>query len=260
MNESLAIQFVREHGSAVEQARLDFLLKGEPAPAWIVAEFISTRRQDGAWSPFWAPDYSSADATCFHLAQAQQLGIPMAAPEIVPALDFLAGRQKGDGSWEEDPSIADAAPPWAKPGDPAATLYLTANCGYWLAAPGDRPQQAARAGSYLEARLAEDGRFPSFLQTHWLAVGLWHRIGRLEPAGSVAGYLESRLGELSAHDLTWMVTTLRSAGLPADRPPIAGGSAKLADLQQDGGRWRSDDGPDFDVHVTLEALFALSMM
>ncbi len=75
MNPMLAIQYIQNNGNPIELARLNFLLHDQPASAEIVEDFCASQNGDGSWSPFWLPDFSSLDATCFHLAQAQQLGM-----------------------------------------------------------------------------------------------------------------------------------------------------------------------------------------
>jgi len=259
MNLSLATQYIQSNASSLELARLRFILEGQPASAAVIAEFQASQRPDGGWSPFWAPDYSSLDATCFHLAQAQQLGIPFDTHVIAAALRCLAQRQKADGSWEEDPSIAALAPPWAKPGDLAATLYLTGNCASWLAASPEYAAESSRAAAFLAAHQEENGRLPSFLHTHWLAAGAWLRLGLTQPAMLALGYLQERFDDLSASHLAWLITTLLPAGLPSDHALVVRSLAKLADLQQLDGRWQSEDGADLDVNATLEALFAFKL-
>jgi hypothetical protein len=64
-----AITFVRSAGDLIEQARLDYLQGAEPPPEPVRQQLFQGQREDGGWSPFWASDYSSLDATCFHLAQ-----------------------------------------------------------------------------------------------------------------------------------------------------------------------------------------------
>jgi squalene cyclase len=125
-----AAAFVNSHGDATEQARLRYLLNGERPSQAAVNTLLAGQREDGGWAPFWAPAYSSLDATCFHLAQAEQLGLTIAItnsePAIGRALGFLTQRQRASGRWAEDESVTDLAPPWAKPGETSATLYLTA--------------------------------------------------------------------------------------------------------------------------------------
>ena len=108
MNEQAAITFVRSTGNSVEQARLQYVLDGSLPPPQIRVQLFAGQREDGGWSPFWAPDYSSLDATCFRLAQAEQLGISAADAAIQRALALLARRQRQDGSWEEAESAFSA--------------------------------------------------------------------------------------------------------------------------------------------------------
>ena len=93
MNQSevnAAVAYVNERGTAVERARLRYLLHGESAPADVREQFERGQRGDGGWSPPWAGDYSSVDATCFQLAQADQLGLDRRAPLFIDAVRFLA--------------------------------------------------------------------------------------------------------------------------------------------------------------------------
>jgi hypothetical protein len=256
VNSMLAIQYIQKNGSPIEQARLNYLLHDQPASQEIIADFCASQNRDGSWSPFWSPDYSSLDATCFHFAQAQQLGIDINEPALTTAVAFIAERQKRDGSWEEEKSVAEIAPPWAKPGDQSALLYLTANCGYWLLRSQTYREKVRLAGSFLAQHLDETGQFASFLQTHWLAVAIWQKTGMEKQSQHTMRSLRFKLDQFSANNLTWMITALRSVDIPANQPLITEAIVRLASLQQMNGRWQSDDGSEYDVHTTLEALFA----
>ena len=131
MNLWKAVEFVRVAGNEVEQARLKYLLANERPTQKMVAQLFTGQRPDGGWSPFWVKDYSSLDATCFRLAQAEQMGLAESETAVMRAVDFLAQRQFPDGSWEEDKKVANYAPPWAKPGDLSARLFRrpTVGCG-----------------------------------------------------------------------------------------------------------------------------------
>jgi hypothetical protein len=259
VNLEKAVQFVERAGDGVECARLGYILHGLEAPEEIAGRLLGGQRVDGGWAAFWAPDTSSLDATCYRLAQADQLGLGATIPAVRAGLMFLRERLRPDGSWEEDESVAQVAPPWAQPGNQEARLYLTANCGYWLARASGFEGPAERAAGYLEGHLEANGRLPSYLHAHWLAAGLWLRLGRDEPAGRVIGYLDGRLPDLAASNLAWLVTALRLAGAPANHPTVEKAASLLERTQQPDGRWQSEDGPSRDVHATLEALQALRL-
>ncbi|HEY7022413.1 MAG TPA: prenyltransferase/squalene oxidase repeat-containing protein [Ktedonobacterales bacterium] len=261
-NYERAIAFILAHGSAIERYMLNNLAGGNQYEAPPVTELeqqlLEGQRPDGGWTPFWASDYSSLDATCYRLAQAEmaRLSLPQ------QALEFLRSRQRPDGSWEEDESVRDLAPPWATPGDLAARLYLTANCGWWLIngmAHGAQgyEDEAARAGAYLEGHQAEDGSLPSFLQTHWLAAALWIRLEWGSPdlpeqATRTLDYLATQLDdEMPASALGWMLTTLAPLGVPREHPSVSKAVALLDEQQRPDGGWTSEDGPERDAWVTM---------
>lgn len=257
MNLERAIQFIKKNGNEVEQARLNYVLSNERPSEEITAKLFAGQRSDGGWSPFWADDYSSLDATCFRLAQAEQLGITESEFPVMRALNFLAQRQSSDGSWEEEMKVIDSAPPWAKPGEVAAKLYLTANCGLWLALLGNLDNRAAKAAEYLQIHLDQDGHLPSFLHAHWLAGGLYHKLS-WQASIRILEYLSSRINDLATSNLSWLITTMCAAGVSPKHSLLEKAASLLEQNQKDDGHWESEDGSSHNVHSTLEAIRALS--
>jgi Squalene-hopene cyclase C-terminal domain len=256
-NQARAGAFVQAHGSASEQSRLRVLLDGTRPTAEEEAAILAGQRPDGGWAPFWAADYSSVDATCFRLAQAEQGGIASEHEAIQRAVRFLRDRQQVDGSWEEAAAVADAEPPWAMPGDLAARLYLTANSSYWLAKHLPHDTAAIRGAAVLRAHLDESGQMPTFLHAHWLVAGAWYCLGQHDLAERVLASLPDRLDETTpASSLSWLITCLRTVDVPADHPAILKALTLLEAGQRADGGWTSEDGPAAAAHTTLEALRA----
>jgi len=260
VNQAAAIHFVRERGTSSEQARLTFLLTGQRPSSESMQQFFQDQQEDGSWSPFWAPFYSGLDATCFHLAQAEQMGIRATESAMVRAILFLARRQRPDGAFEEDDAVSNLAPAWVKPGDLVAQLYLTANCGFWLTSLSQTQASAQLAASSVHSFLPADGHLPTFLHAHWLAAGLFSRLQQIEPAERLMAYLATRLPDLSASSLAWLTVTLHLASWPATTPLLVQAAALLNQQQQPTGNWQSEDGPERDVHATLEALRAFTLL
>lgn len=262
-----AAAFLREHGDELVNNRLDWLSgEGSVLSGEQERRFYAGQRDDGGWPPFWAPNYSSLDATCFRMARGEGLWMSLGDQACVRAIEFLRARQRPDGSWEEDESVRELAPPWATPGELAPRLYLTANCGWWLANATltgkfvTSDEAAHRAGAYLVRHLAEDGSLPSFLHAHWLAAGLWIRLGRNDLADRTLDYLATRIdATVPAGALAWMLTTLGGLGIPPDHPLALRAAEQLAAQQREDGSWASEDGPDRDPYVTVEALRGLIM-
>ena len=260
MNAQRAITFVNTHGSPTEKARLRFIWNGTPAEDAIVVQLFEGQREDGGFAPPWASDYSSLDATCFRIAQAEQLGMNASHPNLKFAFSFLLGRQNKTGSWEEEPSMADAAPLWARPGDKAAQLYLIANCAFWVAQFKVLPEAAELASSYLKLRLGDNAEMTSVLQTHWLAGALWTKLGEPEFATRMIRYLGDRVDKMTVSELAWMISAFGLAGLPANHALMYSAAVRLNKMQDPTGPWRSQEGDkNNDVHVTIEAVRALKM-
>lgn len=140
-----AVAFIRQHGSALELARLSVLLGNPDVVPGPLTECVRSQRPDGEWPSFWAPDASTIDATCYRLAQCEQRGLRDHAATRA-ALAFLVTHQEANGSFQEEAHLGSKASPWAKPGDAAARIYLTANAGYWI--QYDQPWVSGGVGHY----------------------------------------------------------------------------------------------------------------
>lgn len=254
-------EFVRRRGSPADLARLSYALHGEPVGEAARREVFAGQREDGGWSPFWAPSYSSLDATCYHLTQAEQMGIGASDDAVRRAMVFLVGRQSPSGYWQEDLSVAELAPPWATPGKDESRAYLTANCGFWLAVFGvldDEQQAARRAAEALTADITIGGHLQGFTLTNWLAAGLWRLTGHMDQATKTEVWLEQRVRSgLPPSALSWLLSTLRVAGAAPTNALAQAAVSQLATQQRLDGGWPSEDGPDREAHVTLEAMRAL---
>jgi prenyltransferase beta subunit len=251
-----AIAFVKAHGNELEQLRLRLLLGEQVERSRAVDLIAQTQRADGGWAPLWV-DASALDSTCFRLAQLEQLDVTGNDNVVRQALQFISQKQRHDGSWEEDERWAEVAPPWCRPGDLSAKLYLTSNCAYWLTFFNSAPKSVRRAIDWLAAHVNFDGQMPSFLHAHWLTAGVLYSTEHQATAEKMLSYLQIRLHDLSPSNLAWLVNSLRGVGVSDTHPLIEQSRVLLISKQQPDGRWPSDDGPHQDVHTTLEAIRAL---
>lgn len=265
-----AIGFVVAHGDAVDRARLSWLRTGTPAQPELLASAEFGQSAQGGWPAFWADDVPSVDATCFRLAELDDLGA-LGRPAARNALDWLANRQQPDGTWEEDESLAEPAPVWAKPGDPEARLYLTASAGFWLTVAGLDARSAGPldhrvggvyagvvhgAAQAIAATLRPDGSWPSFLATGWLGAAMLHRQQMFYESARIQAVLNERLADMSPSDTAWMAAALRRVGFDQGEWLLVAARQRLAQTQRSDGGWPSDDGEAFDVHTTLRAIRA----
>ncbi|MFB9237271.1 prenyltransferase/squalene oxidase repeat-containing protein [Plantactinospora siamensis] len=263
-----AVGFVVVHGDPVERARLHRLRGGADVPSEVLQHAEVGQTADGGWPASRGGEVASVDATCFRLAELDDLGA-FARPASRRALDWLARQQRADGTWEEDRALADIAPPWARPGDPEAAFYLTANAAFWLtvagldaraAGPLDHRVGGVYAGvvhgaaQALADRLRPDGTWPSFLVAGGLAAAVLYRQELFEPAMRIENVLLNRLGDLSAAELAWLAAALRRVDVPVDDRFLIAARRRLADTQRHDGGWDNDEGEQFAVHTTLAAI------
>jgi len=258
-----AIGYVVAKGDTVDRARLGYLRSGIAPSEDVLAQVEGGQTAAGGWPAFGAGDVASIDATCFRLAELDDLGA-LTRPAAVRALDFLAGGQRPDGLWEEDAELAEQAPPWARPGDPEGRLYLTSNAAFWLAVGGEESGDAdryaetlSRASSAFRASLHPDGTWPSFLVTGWLGAAMLYKCKWYYEAAQMQVLLASRVNDMTASELAWMIAALRRVGIDADDWVVGSARARLSAMQRTDGAWVSDDGEPFDVHTTLTAMRSL---
>ncbi|HET6529244.1 MAG TPA: prenyltransferase/squalene oxidase repeat-containing protein [Actinoplanes sp.] len=261
-----AIGYVVAHGDPVERARLSVLRTGAPPPPHIIARIAAGQTPEGGWPASTAGTIPSVDATCFRLAELDDLG-GLHGPAVDRALDWLASMQRPDGTWQEHEALAAEAPPWAMPGDPEATLYLTAVAGFWLAvaeaeahpqfeAPARHAPVLAAAARYVAEQLRPDGTWPSFLATGWHAAGLLHEEQKFYESARIQLVLGDRLPDMSPADVASMIAALRRLNL-GDDWLLQTARKRLGATQRTDGGWDSDEGPNFDVNTTLLAIRAL---
>ncbi|MFC8847805.1 MULTISPECIES: prenyltransferase/squalene oxidase repeat-containing protein [unclassified Micromonospora] len=271
-----AIGFVVAHGDAVERARLSWLRAGAaPSPELLDSAEVG-QTPVGGWPAVWGGDVASVDATCFRLAELDDLGA-LGRPAARRALDWLASRQQADGGWEEDAALADDAPWWARPGDPEARLYLTATVTFWLtvadldaraAGPLDRADSSAyatgsayagvvhTAAQALAGQLQPDGTFPSYLAVGWLSAAVFHRQELFYESARIQVALADRMPKLSPANAASLAAALRRVGVDEQHWTLVAARRRLAETQRSDGGWESDDGHQFDVHTTLAAIRA----
>lgn len=251
-----AIGFVVAKGDPVERARLSWLRAGAAPHADVLDKAELGQAAEGGWPAVWG-QAASVDATCFHLTELDDLGA-LGRPAARRALDWLAARQRMDGTWEEDESLAAEAPAWARPGDAEARLFLTASAAFWLTVAGldARAGVVPGAAQAIAGTLKPDGSWPSFLVTGWLGAAVLYRQEMFYESARMQLVLSDRLPGMSPADVAWMAASLRRVGLPDQDWLLLAARRRLAQTQRSDGGWPSDDGAAFDVHTTLAAIRA----
>ncbi|HHX29500.1 MAG TPA: hypothetical protein GX716_10915 [Firmicutes bacterium] len=255
-----AIEYVRRYGNEREKEALRLLFEPGPPSPTVVRELFSGELPQGGWT-YPGCEIGSVNETLWRITQALEIGLDAGHPAMMSALSFLLRVQNADGSWVEDARLASKCPPWAAPGRPATTLYLTSSAAYVVAIlMGTSLPETRRASNCLSAMLESEGRLPSYLHTHWLAAGLWWKTGERDLVDRVIGYLRSRLGpDTPTNHLSWAAVTLLDAGLPSENPFVQLLLDLLEARQSEDGHFDAEDGEAWFAHSTWEALKAFAM-
>lgn len=260
-----AIGYVVAHGDSVERARLSYIRARTTPPEQVVERITAEQTPSGGWPASGDGTMPSVDATCFRLAELDDLG-GLRGPEVDRALAWLAGAQRDDGTWQEDESLAAEAPAWAMPGDPEATIYLTSVAGFWLTVaeveahprheePPRYAETLAKAAKWVVEQLRPDGTWPSFLAAGWHAAGLLHEQQFFYESARMQLVLGDRMDGMSPADVASMAAALRRVNL-GDDWLLQAARKRLGETQRNDGGWDSDEGPIFDVNATLTAIRA----
>lgn len=261
-----AIGFVVARGDAVDRARLSHLRTGATPSDEVFDQVERGQTKAGGWPAKPDDHIASVDATCYRLAELDDLS-SLSRPAALRALRWLVAWQRPDGTWEEDAALAGSAPPWAAPGSPDARFYLTACAAFWLAVADQDARESSqeapygdaveRAAAAIREQVDATGTWPGFLVSGWLAGAVLHRTGWFYEAARVFVVLAERVRTMSAADAAWLVSALRRAGVSPTDTLVVAARDRLSRTQRPDGAWASDDDPAFDVHTTLMALRAL---
>lgn len=262
INFSAALQYVTDHGTILEQARLLRLLMGVTPSPEAYKKLVDSQNADGGFPSRPRPGSQSAvDSTLTALWQFDELGM-FDSPPAGRAIQFLLDLQQPDGGWDENPRLPEHdLPPWIRPGEAATRLYLSAYAAYWLGARGMAAEpQFTRAAAYIAASQEASGRIPGYMHNNWLGAAAlrFGRDGYAQKTENALAYLQSLpASEWSDSQVAWALDCLTRAGLPADHPFIHSGLGELARRQAVDGSWASEDGPAFAASATVGALKVL---
>ena len=263
-----AIGFVVARGDQVDRARLSWLRSELPPPPGRVAKVEMGQSAEGGWPAFWGGDVPSIDATCFRLAELDDLGA-LDRPAARAALAWLASRQRPDGTWQEDEALADTAPPWAHAGRPGGGALPDRQrrllAGGRRSAPepatvaaGQPVRRGGRAGHPGVPGGAAAGRHLAVVPGRRLARRrrmLYHTGWFYEAAQIQVMLRRTHAGhERRPMSRGWR-RRCAGPGCPTEDFVLEAALASAsAETQRTDGGWASDDGDAFDVHTTLAAI------
>ncbi len=262
MDFASAVAFVEARATALERARLYWVLAGTPPEPATVQPFVVLQNEDGGF-PFGmvAGNLSTVDNTLTALWWLDELGM-LGSPIAERACAYLRSVQQADGGWDEEPAIGQyELPPWVAIGDLRTRLYLSAYATYWLTVQGCGTEPAGqKALGFLLAHQDETGKFYGYLHSTWIATSVLLMAGPAYAEAARRGLqlLESRpLADWESSQIAWALSCLEQAGLPREHPFVQRGLAELGRRQQPDGSWASEDGAGLAAGATIQVLKVL---
>lgn len=259
MDAEKAILYVRTHGNAIEQARMEAILWGELPRKAALDEVTRLRKADGGFA-FWAPEVSNVCDTAYVLQWLDDLNVHH-GPLAGPACRFLIHHQKEDGGWDEVDALRNVeVPEWVTPGRVETRVWLTAFCAHVLIGFGyaEAPETTCPA-DFLTKNSDKKGRLTGYLRASWIALPLFavYPGPHSSPFKHALAVVEGEYStEWQGSYLAWLLRCLRDAELPIENTLVARALRDLDEKQRDDGSWEAEDGEEHAVDATVQALRA----
>ncbi|MFW9943893.1 MAG: prenyltransferase/squalene oxidase repeat-containing protein [Candidatus Sifarchaeia archaeon] len=257
-----AESFVKKRGDRVQQARLYSILRQKRPHRSVLSAIEDMRKSDGGFA-FWDDDFSSIISTLSILGWIDDLSMNEGAL-VDKTFEFLLDHQQKDGGWDELEAVNNLkAPPFMAPGKTDTRVWLTACCAHWFVR-FDRAEPPGAKGCpvrFLEKHVEPSGLLRGYLRATWDALVIFgHHPGvDSELFTNTVKAIECSFMPVAwdGSVIAWLLRALRDSGLKVDHPLVSRSLDVLETKQLFDGSWRSEDGDEYSVWATVDALRVL---
>lgn len=260
-NINKAIQFIRNKGSELDNAKLNVILDEdlERSQQQILDYFTLQQNSDGGF-PYKKirKNISTINHTTVALMSLIDYGLE--DTDIVQeGIEFFIRMQTDDGNWDEPEALKEFNPPvWDSPGDLNSQIWLTMNVCHLLIRLGMIPSPYLNNGvNFVLKHRDEQGKIKGYLHSNWIAIAVF---GVLEGSNSKLAktFIEiiekNKVNLLGSSDLIWCLKCMLDGGVTEEHQLVKEMITSLFDNQRKDGSWASVDGLDFDIESTLAAI------
>ncbi len=257
-----AESIVGRREDTVQQARLESILRQKHPPRSVLRTIEDMRKSDGGFA-FWDDDISSIASTLNILGWADDLSLNEGAL-VDKTFEFLLDHQQEDGGWDELEAVRNLKlPPFMIPGRIDTRVWLTACCAHWFVRFGRAEPPGARGCPvrFLEQHIEPSGLLRGYLRATWDALVIfgYHPGADSELFRNTVRAIEYSFTPVAwdGSVIAWLLRALRDSGLKADHPLVSRSLDVLETKQLFDGSWRSEDGDEYSVWATVDALRVL---
>lgn len=254
-----AIDFVCKNGNILEKARLDVIL-GRKKPVKSVIRMIANLQNKDGGFPYNMEKGKPSTISDTTVALIWLNDLKMLDSDIgKKAIKHLISLQKENGSWDENPEISSYNPPvWMIPGDKKTIVYDTTYSAFWLGISGHRESLSfKKAYNFLIEYQNESGRFEGFLHSTRIGASVIAMVEDWESdrVRTAIKYLDDvDSDKWVASQISWMLWCFVIADGPKDNSFVRKMLQELIKRQRKNGDFASEDGDEFAVNATLEAI------
>ncbi|MFX1602682.1 MAG: prenyltransferase/squalene oxidase repeat-containing protein [Promethearchaeota archaeon] len=257
-----AASFVRRVGDTVQQARLECILQQKRPPRSVLSAIEDMRNSDGGFA-FWDEEISSIASTLNILGWVDDLSVKKGAL-VDKTFEFLLDHQQEDGGWDELKAVRNLkAPPFMTPGETDTRVWLTACCAHWFVRFGRAEPPGAKGCPvrFLEQHIQPSGLLSGYLRATWDALVIFGYHPGVDSqlfANTVKAIEDSFAPEAwDGSVIAWLLRALRDSGLKSDHQLVSRSLDALEKNQLVDGSWGSEDGDEYSVWATVDALRVL---
>jgi squalene cyclase len=257
-----AESFVMRRGDIVQQARLESTLRQKRPARSVLSTIEIMRKSDGGFA-FWDDDISSITSTLTILGWMDDLSVKTGT-RVDKTFEFLLEHQQEDGGWDELEAVRNLrAPPFMTPGETSTRIWLTACCAHWFVRFGraEPPGSKGCPVRFLEQYVESSGLLSGYLRATWDALVIFGYHPGVDSqlfADTVKAIEESFAPEAWDDSvIAWLLRALRDSGLQAKHQLVNRSLDVLEAKQRFDGSWGSEDGDEYSVWATVDALRVL---
>jgi len=257
-----AVGFVRRMGSEEEVERLGCILEGRKPKTRLIEELRRIQNADGGFPLDMEKGKPStlmdSAVVLVRLEEFNSLQVDIAEKVV----GFFFVTQDEDGSWNESGNILQCnPPPWMNPRNIHVKILSTAYTGFWLAKLGySKHNRIRRACDFLINYRKENGCFEGFRHNTWIAASLFTMVygKRCRVTKEGLRFLaETPQNQWAPSQIAWLLWCLSSANFTKNNKFVKHFLSLLSKSQNLDGSFSSEDGREFSISATLEAVKVL---